>query len=159
MSLGRWTNEPALALKVLSPTMTCSSPSSTQKASSSRWWMWGGGPPPGGTTESVSEYAPPVSSPETLKVISSSTTQSILPSPSLMCIAPGWFASMPFSSLTHALFYVGRKTRSSQGCRLRSLKGLYLENAKGRVDSIHRAAESKVFSETQSPFLVILGKG
>src|SRR3712207_4582831 len=96
MSLGRWTNEPAPALKVVSPTMTSSSPSSTQKASSSRWWMWGGGPPPGGTTESVSAYAPPVSSPTALKVISSSTTQSFLPSPSVTYRALGWFTPMPF---------------------------------------------------------------
>src|SRR3712207_8294375 len=94
MSLGRWTNEPAPALKVVSPTMTSSSPSSTQKASSSRWWMWGGGPPPGGTTESVSAYAPPVSSPTALKVISSSATQSVLPSSAATCnvrplVAPG----------------------------------------------------------------------
>src|SRR3712207_2925071 len=88
MSLGRWTNEPAPALKVVSPTVTSSSPSSTQKASCSRWWMWGGGPPPGGTTESVSAYAPPVSSPEALKVISSSATQSILPSSVATCNVP-----------------------------------------------------------------------
>src|SRR5215208_2152579 len=88
MSLGRWTNEPTPALKVVSPTITSSSPSSTQKASSSRWWMWGGGPPPGGTTESVSAYAPPVSSPTALKVISSSATQSVLPSSAATCNVP-----------------------------------------------------------------------
>jgi hypothetical protein len=42
--------------------------------------MWGGGSRCGGTIESVSEYAPPVSSPDALKVISSSVTQSFLPS-------------------------------------------------------------------------------
>src|SRR5215213_8506855 len=119
MSLGRWTNEPGPALKVVSPTTTSSSPSSTQKASSSRWWMWGGGPPPGGTTESVSAYAPPVSSAVALKVISSSTTQSVLPSPSVTCTALGWFTSMPFlpstDRHTFSLLDVGRKTQGSQG--------------------------------------------
>src|SRR5215218_3701394 len=68
--------------------------------------MWGGGPPPGGTTESVSEYAPPVSSAVALKVISSLATQSILPSPSATCTALGWFTSMPFlpSTNTYTLF-------------------------------------------------------
>src|SRR5829696_6412643 len=121
MSLGRRTNEPAPALKVASPTVTSSSPSSTQKASSSRWWTWGGGPPPGGTTESVSAYAPPVSSLEALKVISSSATQSFLPSPSVTHRALGWFTSRTFlpSTGTHtlSLFDVGRKTRGRQDPR------------------------------------------
>src|ERR687894_1509685 len=138
MSLGRWTNEPAPALKVVSPTMTSSSPSSTQKASSSRWWMWGGGPPPGGTTESVSEYAPPVSSPDALKVISSSATQSISPSPSVTCRALGWFASMPFLSSTNTL--------SSMLAARHKLARALIEVAEELPpaladDSIHRAAE------------------
>jgi hypothetical protein len=51
----------------------------------------------------LEKYAPTVSSPDALKVINSSTIQSVLPSPSFTYRALGRFASMPFLPSTDAL--------------------------------------------------------
>src|SRR3712207_9584525 len=105
-----------------------------------------GGPPPGGTTESVSAYAPPVSSPEALKVISSSATQSVLPSSAATCnvpplVGPGSdiAVSPPYTELPLPLRAIPR-----------TLHGAICKDSMHLRRLIHEVRRSMEFSEVRS---------